>query len=136
MTIEIKERERTTAWSGHTNRNESKLHNFQSTIRVAFSVGSHEIMVARSHSWLATRIPRPFINPAENSRWDESLRPIVCPVEFVDHESRLLPLNRLHAQIDNVNPSHLILSHASYHWLMPGLAISFDFDNIIVSFCR
>lgn len=21
-----------------------------------------------SHSWLATRIPRPFINPAENSR--------------------------------------------------------------------
>lgn len=95
-----------------------------------FSVGSHEIMVARSHSWLATRIPRPFINPAENSRWGESLRPIVCPVEFVDHESRLLPLNRLHAQIDDVNPSRLILSHASYHWLMPGSAISFDFDNI------
>lgn len=36
LATRLSERERTTAWSGHTNRNESKLHNFQSTIRVAF----------------------------------------------------------------------------------------------------
>lgn len=89
----------------------------------------------RSHSWLATRIPRPFINPAENSRWDESLKPIVCPAEFVDHESRLLPLKRLHAQIDDVNPSRLILSHASYHWPIPSSVTFFDFNNITVLFC-